>query len=86
MLETDKGEKGFPIAAIVNDYQSGGLTIHMERSHARLDLGYGGVTAYVIKADQNKLAEVRKELQEIVDSKWLDAADFHRYSRPESTL
>ncbi len=67
MLETDKGEKGFPVAAVVNDYQSGGLTIHMERSHARLDLGYGGVSAYVIKADPNKLENVRKQLQAIAD-------------------
>lgn len=71
MLETDKGEKGFPVAAIVNDYQSGGLTIHMERSQARLELGYGGVSAYVIKADQTKLPQVRKELEEIAEANGL---------------
>ncbi len=66
-LETDKGEKSFPVAAIVNDYQSGGLTIHMERAVARLELGYKGITGYIIKADHDKLAEVRKQLQEIAD-------------------
>jgi putative ABC transport system permease protein len=66
-LETDKGEKSFPVAAIVNDYQSGGLTIHMERSVARLELGYEGLSGYIIKADREKLADVRKQLQEIAD-------------------
>lgn len=70
-LDTAKGKKGFPVAATVNDYQSGGLTIHMERSQARLELGYGGVTSYIIKADPNKLAGVRKELEEIVQANGL---------------
>ncbi len=64
-LETSTGDKSFPVAAIVNDYQSGGLTIHMERAIARLDLGYDGVSGYVIKADKNRLAEVRGQLGKI---------------------
>jgi len=70
-LDTSKGKKGFPIAAIVNDYQSGGLTIHMERAQARLELGYGGVTSYLIKAEPAKMADVRKELEEIVEANGL---------------
>jgi putative ABC transport system permease protein len=64
-LETSTGEKSFPVAAIVNDYQSGGLTIHMERAVARLDLGYGGVSGYIIKAEKSRLAEVRNQLEDI---------------------
>jgi putative ABC transport system permease protein len=64
-FDTENGEKSFRIAAIVNDYQAGGLTVHMERSVARLELGYEGVSAYVIKADHDKLAEVRKQLETI---------------------
>ncbi|MEO7402124.1 MAG: FtsX-like permease family protein, partial [Burkholderiales bacterium] len=66
-LETDKGAQKFPIAAIVNDYQAGGLTIHMERDVAREKLDLTGVDAYVIKVDHDKLPEVRKQLEAIVE-------------------
>ena len=66
-LDTDKGKKSFPIAAIINDYQSGGLTIHMERSVARLELGYEGISSYVIKAEQDKLPEIRAQLLDIAE-------------------
>jgi putative ABC transport system permease protein len=64
-LETSTGEKSFPVAAIVNDYQQGGLTIHMERAVARLDLGYDGVSGYIIKTEKDKLDHVRQQLEEI---------------------
>jgi putative ABC transport system permease protein len=70
-LDTDKGDKSFPVAAVINDYQSGGLTLHMERAVARLELGYEGVSAYVIKAEQSQLSEIRKQLQEIAESNGL---------------
>jgi putative ABC transport system permease protein len=66
-LDTDKGKKSFPIAAIINDYQSGGLTIHMERAVARLELGYEGISSYVIKAEQDKLPEIRAQLLDIAE-------------------
>jgi putative ABC transport system permease protein len=66
-FETEKGEKKFRVAAIVNDYQAGGLTVHMERSVARLELGVEGVSAYAIKADHERLDEARKQLQAICD-------------------
>jgi putative ABC transport system permease protein len=75
-LETSTGDKSFPIAAIVNDYQSGGLTIHMERAVARLELGYEGISSYIIKADPKQLAEVRKQLQEIADENGLIVESF----------
>lgn len=67
LLAAEKGEQKFRVAAIVNDYQSGGLTIHMERQIAREKLGLSGVDAFVIKADHNHLDEVRTKLQEICD-------------------
>lgn len=66
-LQTDTGEKTFPVAAVINDYQSGGLTVHMERSVARNDLGYDGVSAYIIKAEPEKLAEVKSKLVAMTD-------------------
>lgn len=66
-LESAKGEQSFRVAAIVNDYQAGGLTIHMERLIAKDKLGLSGVDAFVIKADPNRLDEVRQQLQEICD-------------------
>lgn len=66
-LEAEKGEQKFRVAAIVNDYQSGGLTIHMERAVAKEKLGLSGVDAFVIKADHDRLDEIRTKLQEICD-------------------
>jgi putative ABC transport system permease protein len=64
-LESLDGPKTFPIAAIVNDYQNGGLTIHMERKIAHDQLGLEGLNAFVISADHSRLAEVRSELEKI---------------------
>jgi putative ABC transport system permease protein len=66
-LESVKGPQKFPIAAIVNDYQNGGLTIHMEREVARKKLGLEGVDAYAIKVEPAQLDIARKELKEITD-------------------
>ncbi|HEY2762020.1 MAG TPA: ABC transporter permease, partial [Pirellulales bacterium] len=65
------GKKSFPVAAVINDYQSGGLMLHMERAVAKLELGYEGISSYVIKADRNRLPEVRDQLQKIADSNGL---------------
>jgi putative ABC transport system permease protein len=64
-LDAEGGPKKFPVAAIVNDYQAGGLTIHMERDVARSKLGVEGVNAYLINADHSKLPQISDELQEI---------------------
>lgn len=66
-LETDEGKKDFRIAAIVNDYQAGGLTIYMERQVARRELGIDGVDAYIIKADHRRLPEIRDALRAVAD-------------------
>lgn len=80
VLETEKGDRSFPIAAIVNDYQSGGLTLHMERAVARLELNYEGISAYIIKVEKDKLDEIRPQLQKIADENALllqTSADIH---------
>jgi putative ABC transport system permease protein len=64
-LESASGPQKFPVAAIVNDYQNGGLTIHMEREVARKRLGLEGIDAYAIKADPKHLDSVRKAVAEI---------------------
>lgn len=62
-LTTDEGVKEFHIAAVVNDYQAGGLTMYLARDVAERVLGIGGVDAYAIKADHAKLDAVRKSLE-----------------------
>src|SRR5262249_17821968 len=64
-LDSQDGPKSYPIAAIVNDYQAGGLTIHMERKIAHDQLGLEGMNAFIVTADQNRLPEVRAELEQI---------------------
>ena len=54
-LETDEGIKPFRIAAIVTDYQAGGLTVYMDRGTAEKQLDIGGVDVYVVKAARKKL-------------------------------
>lgn len=64
-LEPESGPLQFKVAAIVNDYHAGGLTIHMERAVGREKLNLEGVDAYVIKADHGRLDSVRQELETI---------------------
>jgi putative ABC transport system permease protein len=80
-LESVKGPQKFPVAAIVNDYQNGGLTIHMEREIARKKLGLEGIDAYVIKADPAQLDQVRRELTEIKDTYGLILQSFNDIRR-----
>jgi len=62
-LTTDEGTKDFTIAAVVNDYQAGGLTMYLARDVAREVLGIGGVDAFAIKADHDRLDDVRGSLE-----------------------
>jgi putative ABC transport system permease protein len=61
-LDTDSGVKNFRVAAIVNDYQAGGMTVYMDRETAEEQLEVGGVDVYIVKADQDKLPQVREGL------------------------
>jgi putative ABC transport system permease protein len=51
--------------AIVNDYQNGGLTIHMDRKIAHDELGLEGINSFIISADHTRLDDVRAELEDI---------------------
>lgn len=61
-LDTDDGVKHFRVAAIVNDYQAGGMTVYMDRATAEKQLEVGGVDVYIVKADRSKLEQVREDL------------------------
>ncbi len=64
-LTTDEGVKDFNIAAVVNDYQAGGLTMYLARDVAKAVLGIGGVDAYAIQVDHAQLATVREALDDL---------------------
>ncbi len=64
-LETDQGTQEFQVAAVANDYYSGGLTMYIDPRVAKSRLGIGGVDAYLVKADHAQLAAVRTKLQKI---------------------
>ena len=61
-LDTDEGIKPFRVAAIVNDYQAGGLTVSMDRNVAAKQLDIGGVDVFVVKADHANIDQVRRDL------------------------
>lgn len=75
-LETDAGIKPFRIAAIVNDYQAGGLTVYMDRAVAEKQLEIGGVDVFVVKADHEKLEQVRQELLKVAQDHGLILQSF----------
>lgn len=75
-LETDEGIKPFRIAAIVTDYQAGGLTVYMDRGTAEKQLDVGGVDVYVVKADRDKIETVRRDLLDLVHDKGLILQSF----------
>lgn len=64
-LETQLGTQNLKIIATANEYIAGGLTIYMQRDVAERLLNVSGVHAYVIQADDSRLAEVESHLQAI---------------------
>lgn len=62
-LETKDGTKELEIVATTNEYFAGGLTIYLHRDIAQELLDVSGVDAYVIQADDSRLAEVEQQLQ-----------------------
>ena len=62
-LEGPNGTEPFQIVAITNEYLAGGLTVYMQRDIAEKRLGVIGVDAYVVQADDSKLATVQRDLQ-----------------------
>jgi putative ABC transport system permease protein len=66
-LETLHGTQNLKVAALINDYMIGGLTLYLERSKAEKLLGIRSHDAYVIYADHSRLAETQKSLQAICE-------------------
>ncbi len=64
-LETREGTQMLPIVGTANDYIGGGLTIYMQRQVGEKLLAIEGVDAYIIRADDQKLAAVGQALQEL---------------------
>ncbi len=64
-LDTSAGPCQLPIAAVVNEYAAGGLTVHMHRALAERLLGLEGVDAYIVKADHAVLEQVEHSLREV---------------------
>lgn len=75
-LETEEGVQNFKIAAIVNDYQAGGLTVYMDRDVAEQKLEIGGVDVFVVKAQNAKLDNVRADLLKLSQERGLILQSF----------
>jgi putative ABC transport system permease protein len=63
--------ESFPIVAIVNDYQAGGLILYIERSVARKELNITGVDAYTLMVDHKQMNEVRSALEKLASDNGL---------------
>jgi putative ABC transport system permease protein len=75
-LETDSGVKPFRIAAIVTEYQAGGLTVYMDRATAEKELEIGGVDVYVVKVDHAQIDKVRANLLNVTQDHGLILQSF----------
>lgn len=75
-LETDSGVKPFRVAAIVTEYQAGGLTVYMDRETAEKELEIGGVDVYVVKVDHAQIDKVRSNLLNVTQDHGLILQSF----------
>jgi putative ABC transport system permease protein len=62
-LETESGQTKLKIAAVVNEYMAGGLTVYLSRATGRELLGVTGTTALIVDAKSGALATVESELE-----------------------
>lgn len=70
-LQGDAGKTQLKVAAITNDYLAGGLTIYMDRQHARQSLGIDGMDAVIVNAASDQLASVESQLQAVCQQQGL---------------
>jgi putative ABC transport system permease protein len=67
-LTTQEGEtRSLPIAAVTDEYRSGGLVIFMQRKTAHDVLGIEDIHEYVIRADPAMRDEVKAALRKVCD-------------------
>lgn len=64
-LGVGKAARDFSVAAMVNDYQAGGLILYMDRGVAHREFGIQGVDAYLLRVDHQQLAPIRAELDKL---------------------
>lgn len=62
-LAAAEGPRKVRVAAVVTDYQVGGMMLYMDRPRAEAVLGLEGADVYLISASANQLAEVEAALQ-----------------------
>ena len=70
-LETASGPTNFDVAAVVNDYLGGGLTVYMDAPVAKLALGMEGADVLIVQADDKRLAEVDASLRKYCEENGL---------------
>ena len=70
-LETESGQVQLGIAAVVNEYIAGGLTVYLSSGSARELLGVAGVSALIVDAEPGRLPEVEAELRELCSAQGL---------------
>lgn len=62
-METSTGTTNFDVAAVVNDYLGGGLTVYMDSRVARLAFGMEGADVLVIRAEEGGQEVLERELR-----------------------
>ncbi len=61
-LNTQQGTFSLPIAAVTNEYRSGGLVIYMHRQTAQRVLGNRGINEYIVRTDPDSRDDVKAAL------------------------
>jgi putative ABC transport system permease protein len=64
-LSTEQGHKRLRVAGVVTDYQVGGMVLYMERQAARRSLEVGGVDLFLVRAEDDAVAEVEAALMDL---------------------
>lgn len=70
-LDTLEGKQDLKIAAVVNDYIGGGLTVYMHRKVAEKWFHIQGEDAFIIRAEEGKLKEVGEAVEKLSEANGL---------------
>ncbi len=77
-IDTRDGVKELLVAAVANEYMSGGLTVTMQRTVAKRLLNVEGVDAYIIKTDAAHRPAVEAALRKFVRGRGTDVSVVRR--------
>jgi putative ABC transport system permease protein len=64
-IETIDGPRKLKVAAVANDYMSGGLAVNIQRDYAKKYLDIDGVDAFIVKAESDQREAVGVALKDI---------------------